>query len=184
MSILGIEKAPVFSTDRSPLKQRASFEFRHYGFVIPAGTAELFDVVPTQLSENEAFLFFFPREDIAKNEWSLFNLHVFLKYQGSLEEFAHSRGESVRSIALSPASPFGIAGLGYSRTIKMADLFKGAEPVITFIGGESDRVVRDSHYYFMHHHAHCYTGVLHLPGKEARYDTLREALFRGVRFVR
>jgi len=183
MPISGIDKAPVFSTDRSPLKQRTTFDFRDYGFEIPAVTAELFDIVPTQLSDNEAFLFFLSREDIANGEWSLFNLHVFLKYQGSLEDFAHSRGESVRTVALSPASPFGIAGLGYSRTIKMGDLFKGAESVITFIGGEFDRVVRDSHFYFMHQHRHCYTGLLHVPGKETRYDTLRDALFRGVRFV-
>jgi hypothetical protein len=184
MTISRTDKAPVFSTDRSPLKQRASFDFRDYGFEILGGTAELFDIVPTQVSDNEAFLFFFLREDITNGEWSLFNLHVFLKYQGSLKDFAHSRGESVRAIALSPANPFGIAGLGYSRTIKMADLFKGAESVITFLGGEADRVVRDSHFYFMHQHRHCYTGLLHMPGKETRYDTFREVLFRGVRFLR
>jgi hypothetical protein len=183
MTISGIDKAPVFSTDRSPLKQRTTFNFRDYGFEIPAGIAELFDIVPTQLSDSEAFLFFFPREDIANGDWSLFNLHVFLKYQGGLEEFARSRGESVRAVALSPASPFGVAGLGYSRTIKMADLFKGGEPVISFIGGEPDCVVRDSHFYFMCQHRHCYTGLLHLPGKESRYDALRTTLFRGVRFV-
>jgi hypothetical protein len=183
MTISRIDEAPVFSSDRSPLKQRVSFDFRDYGFEIPAGTAELFEIVPTQLSDNEAFLFFFPREDIANGEWSLFNLHVFLKYQGDLEDFAHSRGDSVRNIALSHERPFGITGLGYSRTIQMADLFKGAEQVIRFIGGEPDLEVQDSHFYFMHQHRHCYTGMLHIPGKETRYNSLREALFRGVRFV-
>ena len=184
MFISGIDKAPVFSTDRSPLKQRTSFDFRDYGFEISAGTAELFDIVPTQLSDNEAFLFFFSREDIANGEWSVLNLHVFLKHQGSLEEFAHSRGESVRTVVLVPATAFCIAGLGYSRMIKMGDLFKGAETVTTFIGGEPDRVIRDSHLYFMHQHRHCYTGLLHLPGKETKYDVVREVLFRGVRFIR
>ncbi|WP_148287788.1 hypothetical protein [Rhodopseudomonas sp. B29] len=184
MQIPGISSAPVFSADRSALKSRTNIDFRDYGFEVAPGTAELFDIVPTQLSDSEAFLFFFPREDIASGEWSLFNLHVFLKYQGSLAEFAHSRGESVRAVELTPATPFGIAGLGYSRTIEMADLFKGGEPVIPFIGGEPGRVVRDSHLYFNHQFRHCYTGLLHLPGRETRYDALREALFRGVRFVR
>lgn len=181
--IPGIDEAPVFATDRSLLEARTSFNFRDYGFEISAGVAELFDAVPTQLNDEEAFLFFFAREDTAKGNWALFNLHVFGKYKGTLEEFARSRGESVRAVPLSPTIAFGKPGLGYSREIKMADLFKGGEPVIKFIGGEPERMVRDSHFYFMHQHRHCYTGVLHMPGETVRYDALREALFRGVHFV-
>ena len=182
-TVPGIDKAPVFASDRSILTARTNYNFRDYGFEIEAGLGELFDIVPTQLSDEEAFLFFFVREDVSNGSWALFNLHVFLKYKGTLEEFARSRGESVKSVPLSPAVAFGMPGLGYSREIKMADLFKGGEPVITFIGGEPDRVVRDSHFYFMHQHRHCYTGVLHLLGESMRYDTLREVLFRGVQFV-
>jgi len=182
-TVPGIDVAPVFASDRSLLTARTSYNFRDYGFEIAAGLAELFDIVPTQLSDEEAFLFFFVREDASNHHWALFNLHVFLKYKGTLEEFARSRGESVRTVPLSPATAFGKPGLGYSREIKMAALFKGGEPVITFVGGEPDRIVRDSHFYFMHQHRHCYTGVLHLTGESGRYDALREVLFRGVRFV-
>lgn len=182
-TIPGIDRAPVFATDRSLLTRRASYNFRDYGFEIAPGLSELFDIVPTQLSDEEAFLFFFSREDIANGHWALFNLHVFLKYKGTLDEFAHSRGESVKTIQLSPVTAFGTPGAGYTREINMRDLFKGGEPVIAFIGGDPDRPVRDSHYYFMHQHRHCYTGVLHLPGEEPRYDALRAVLFFGVRFV-
>lgn len=179
----GIDKAPVFSSDRSLLTRRISYNFRDYGFEIDAGLTELFDIVPTKLNEEEAFLFFFSRQDVMDGQWALFNLHVFLKYTGTLEEFAHSRGESVRAIALSSAIAFGKTALGYTREIKMGDLFKGGEPVIGFIGGEPDRVVRDSHFYFRHQHNHCYTGLLHLPGNERRYNKIREMLFSGVYFI-
>lgn len=181
--ILAIDKAPVFASDRSLLTRRIGYNFRDYGFEIAPGLGEVFDIVPTQLNEEEAFLFFFSREDVTNGHWALFNLHIFLKYKGTLDEFARSRGESVRTVALSPAIAFGKAGLGYTRQIKMDDLFKGGEPVISFIGGESDCIVRDSHFYFIHQHKHCYTGVLHLPGEDTRYDSLRETLFRGVHFV-
>lgn len=182
-AIPGIEKAPVYATDRSLLSKRTIFDFRDYGFEIGIGINEIFDVVPTQLSDQEGFLFFFLREDAANDHWALFNLHVFLKRTGSLEDFARSLGESVKTVALSPVTAFHKPALGYSRIIKMGDLFKGGEPVISFIGGDPDRLVRDSHYYFMHQHAHCYTGLIHMPNEEARYDTLRTVLFNGVKLI-
>ena len=146
------------------------------------GSVKSFEIIPTVLTDEECFLFFFSREDVRNGRWALSNLHVFLKRTGPIEAFAHSLGASVQNIALSPVTAFNIPALGYSRTISMGDLFKGAEPVITFISGEPDRVVRDSHYYFTHHHAHCYTGLLHMPGEEVKYDTLRGLLFERVRF--
>jgi hypothetical protein len=182
-TIRGIEKSPVFRSDRSLLKRRIAYNFCDYGFEIKTGLSEVFDIVPTRLDDEEAFIFFFSREDIHNGTWALFNLHVFLKYQGTLDEFAHSRGESVKKIALVPMIAFGMAAIGYNREIKMSELFKGGEPIISFIGGDPDRVVRDSHFYFMHHHRHCYTGVLHLPDNDVRYDFLRAELFRGIRFA-
>jgi hypothetical protein len=183
VTIPGIEKAPVFASDRSLLTRRTSYNFRDYGFEIAPGLGELFDIVPTQLNDEEAFLFFFSREDIGSGHWALFNLHVFLKYKGTLDEFAHSRGESVRTVQLSPVAAFCKPGMGYTREIEMRVLFKGGETVIGFIGGDPDRTVRDSHFYFTHQHRHCYTGVVHLPGEEPRYDALRAVLFNGVKFV-
>jgi hypothetical protein len=182
-SVPGIAKAPVYGSDRSLLARRVSYDFRDYGFEIAIGLNEIFEIVPTRLTDEEAFLFFFSREDVASDHWALFNLHVFLKRTGSLEDFAHSLGESVKTVALSPVTAFHKAALGYTRAITMGELFKGGEPVIAFIGGDPGRMVRDSHFYFMHHHAHCYTGVIHLPGEETRYDTLRSVLFDGVKFV-
>ncbi len=181
--VSGIAAAPVYASDRSGLAQRQLYDFRDYGFEITARTLERFEAVPTRMTEEECFLFFFSREDVAKGSWGLFNLHVFLKRTGSLEDFAHSLGASVRTIALSNVTAYGIAGLGYSRRISMGDLFQGGEAVIGFIGGEPGRMVRDSHFYFRHHYAHCYTGVIHLPGEEARYDALRASLFESVRFL-
>jgi len=181
--IPGIAAAPVYASDRSGLVSRQLYDFRDYGFEIPARLLERFEVVPARLTDEECFVFFFSREDVAQQRWALFNLHVFLKRSGPLEDFAHSLGESVRSIPLTSTTAFGIAGLGYSRRITMGELFKGGEPVIGFIGGEPSRVVRDSHYYFRHHHAHCYTGVLHLPDEEGQYDALRRWLFDTVRFL-
>ena len=96
--IPGIEKAPVYAADRSALTKRTIFDFRDYGFEIGVGVNEIFDIVPTQLSDQEGFVFFFSREDVAKDRWALFNLHVFLKRTGSLEDFARSLGESVKTI--------------------------------------------------------------------------------------
>ena len=179
----GIAQAPVYSSDRSILKKRACYDFRDYGFLLRPGISDLFDVVPTRATEEECFLFCFPRDDVASGRWSVFNLHVFLKRTGSLEDFAHGLGESVRQVPLAPVEVFKRNGLGYSRTITMGELFKGAEAVIAFLGAEPNRPVRDSHFYFRHRYAHCYTGVIHLPGEEARYDGLRSALFELVEFI-
>lgn len=181
--IAGISKAPVYGSDRSALGLRTIYNFRDYGFEIAPGAHDAFEVVPTRITEEECFLFFFSRDDILNGRWALFNLHVFLKRTGPLETFARSLGESVKTVPLSPVIAFGTLGLGYTRNILMADLFKGGEQVITFIGGEPDRLVRDSHYYFQHRHAHCYSGVIHPPGEEARYDALRGTLFEIVRLV-
>lgn len=178
-----ITKAPVYAYDRSPLAHRVCYNFRDYGFETAPGLADTFEVVPTRLTEEECFLFFFSRDDVAADRWALFNLHVFLKRTGSIQDFVHSMGESVATIRLSPTTAFHKPAVGYTRTITMRDLFKGGEAVIAFIGGEADRVVRDSHSYFGHRHCHCYTGVLHSPGEEARYDALRELLFDLVRFL-
>lgn len=179
----GISKAPAYSADRSPLLRRVTYNFRDYGFEISSSINDVFDVVPSRLTEEECFLFFFVRDDVASDRWALFNLHVFLKRVGPLEAFARSLGESVRTQALAPVIAFGMLGLGYSRTIAMSDLFKGGEAVITLIGGQPDWVARDSHFYFGHRHTHCYSGLLHPPGEEAKYDALRGTLFEGVRFI-
>ena len=65
----------------------------------------------------------------------------------------------------------------------MSDLFKGAEQVIGFIGGKPDLLVTDSHTYFTHRHNHYYSGLIHMPGDDQRYDTLRRYLFDTIVLV-
>jgi len=178
-----ITTAPAYGSDRRPLARRMTYEFADFGFTLRGDLAARFEIVPISVTEDEAFIFFFPREDISSNRYSLFNLHAFLKFSGSLEEFAHSRGQSVSTIALSPTSAFGPGALTYDRQILMRDLFRGADAVIDFIGGRPDLLVRDSHIYLGHRHNHYYSGMIHPPGEEARYDTLRGILFDAIAFI-
>ena len=178
-----ITASPVYRSDRRPLTDHVTYDFSDYGFVLPSILGDTFEIIPVKIDEEEAFLFFFPREDIAANRYSLFNLHAFLKYRGGLEDFAHSRGQSVATIDFAESRPFGRRALTYDRNIIMRDLFKGAEKVIDFIGGQPDFLVRDSHIYFEHHHNHYYMGMIHAQGDNARYDKLRAALLETVRLV-
>lgn len=174
---------PARQSDRTPLTERARFDFSDYGFVIDARLEEAFDIVPSRLDGEECFFFFFPLEDMGSGRFSLFNLHCFLKKTGSLDDFAHGLGPSMANISLDDREAFGLPARGYVRQITMANLFQGAPQVIDFIGGRPDMEVRDSHVYFMHRHCHWYTGMLHEPGDEARYDTLRERLMAGIKMV-
>ena len=178
-----ISAAPAYRTDRTLLAPRASYDFRDYGFEIKSALGGAFEIVPITVSDEEAFLFFFAREDIAAGRYSLFNLHCFLKFIGTVEEFAHTRGASVATIKLVDTTAFGVPALKYDREIMMRDLFKGAESVIDFIGGQPDFLVRDSHTYCGHRHAHFYSGMIHPPGEASRYDTLRRMLFNSIALV-
>ena len=178
-----LPQAPIFSSDASFLSNRILYDFRDYGFELRSSLDNIFKIIPTVVSDQECFIFFFPNEDISNNRWSLLNVHVFLKRIGSIEDFAHSLGESVRQVILKPEIAFGNPAQGYSRTIAIGDLFKGNESVIAFLGADPKSIARDSHYYFLHHHNHCYTGLIHLVGDEFRYDELRSILFKGVRFI-
>jgi hypothetical protein len=178
-----ITAAPAYSSSRQQLAQRAYYDLSDYGFVIAGELGDVFEIVPINVDDEQAFFFFFAREDIVQQRYSLFNLHAFLKYSGSVEDFAHSRGESVATIALSPTKAFGTTALTYDRKILMRDLFKGAPQVIDFIGGRPDLLVRDSHTYLTHRHNHYYSGMIHIPGDEARYDALRTLLFGSIELV-
>lgn len=178
-----VQTSPAYGADRTPLRQRMRYDFSDYGFTIDGNLSSTFEIVPIRADDQEAFMFFFPREDIANGVYSLLNLHIYLKRTGSIEDFAHSLGPSVATIPLSATRAFGLPAVGYSRVITMRALFEGAPQIIDFIGGHPDMTVRDSHVYFMHRHNHCYTGIMHRPGDEARYDALRELLFAGVRFA-
>lgn len=174
---------PALANDRLPLTERIRYDFSDYGFVVSGKLSEVFEIVPVQVTEEEAFLFFYPKDDLESGSFSLFNLHVFLKYRGSIEEFAHSRGASVSSIPLDATEAFGLPALTYQRDISMEALFEGAPQVIDFIGGSADLVVRDSHTYFLHRHSHFYTGMLHELPESEKYEMLRRQLFAGVRLV-
>lgn len=182
MSWASIAEAPAFKQDRGPLASRTTLDFIGYGFEVMSSVNGTFEVVPSRLDADEMFLFFFAREDVVAGRWALFNLHMFPKRHEALEPFARSLGESVKTVALASTTAFGKPAIGYARNIAMRDLFKGGEPVIGFIGGEPDRVVADSHLYFKARDACCYTGMLHPPGEDARYQALREKLFKGIRF--
>jgi len=78
---------------------------------------------------------------------------------------------------------FAAPALRYDRKILMSDLFQGAEQVIALIGGRPDLLVRDSHTYLTHRHNHYYSGMIHLPGDDQRYDGLRTMLSDSIRLV-
>jgi hypothetical protein len=145
--------------------------------------AEVFDAIPINVSDDAAFLFFYPKDDLAIGKFSLLNFHSFLKFSGTVTEFAHSRGASVKDIPLQDTTFNGIAAKIYYRTIAMKALFEGAEQVIDLIGGKPDMVVRDSHLYFCYRHRHFYSGMIHEPGDDERYNTLRSRLFSGISMV-
>jgi len=176
-------RIPALERDRQPLIRRGLYDFSDYGFSVSISLAGPFEVVPMEVSEEAAFLFLYPRKDLETGRFSLFNFHIFLKYIGSLEEFAHSRGASVKNIALEDTRVLGVPAKIYRRTISMAALFEGVPQVIDLIGGRPDLVVVDSHVYFEHRHAHAYSGMLHEPGNDQAYEQLRTTLFAGIRLV-
>lgn len=170
-------------SDRSPLKSRSRFDFADYGFNVDATLSDDFEIVPTVVSDEEAFLFFFPKCDLGSERYSLYNLHSFLKRTGSIEEFAHSLGASVSTIALDDTVVLATPAKIYRRIIAMKDLFQGAPQVIDFIGGSPELVVVDSHCYFRHRHNHYYSGMIHSLGNDESYDSLRQRLFGGIQLV-
>jgi hypothetical protein len=176
-------KIPALERDRSPLQGRLQFDFSDYGFIASQSLEEDFEIVPVQVNDEEAFLFFYPRRDLGSPRYSLYNFHCFLKRSATLEDFAHSLGPSVRAIALSDTTAFGSPAKIYRRTIAMKDLFEGAPQVIDLIGGSPELVVVDSHCYFLHRHNHYYSGMLHEPGSDESYDDLRRTLFDGIHLV-
>lgn len=178
-----IRNIPALGYDRKPLLERAKYDFSDYGFTIDVTLSQVFEAIPMEVSDQEAFLFFYPKDDLAIGKFSLFNFHCFLKYIGSIEDFAHSRGASVQTIGLDDSTFNGVPAKIYHRTISMKDLFQGASQVIDLIGGRPDMVVADSHLYFMHRHAHFYSGMIHEPGDADRYDALRTLLFSGISLI-
>jgi hypothetical protein len=178
-----ITDAPAFKSDRQPLYSRTVYDLSDYGYVIPGSLNDKFDIVPITLDEEQAFFFLFPKQDIDAKRYSLFNFHAFLKYSGTVESFARSRGKSVETVSLSSTEMFGVPALRYARQILMKDLFEGAEQVITFIGGQPDLMVQDSHTYFTHRHNFYYSGMIHLPGDDSAYDDLRASLSTNIKLV-
>ena len=89
-------KVPALEFDRQILVKRTRNDFSDYGFMVDASLAETFEVSIAHVNDEEAFLFFYPKEDLRSGSFSLYNLHAFLKRTGSLEDFAHSLGQSVR----------------------------------------------------------------------------------------
>lgn len=174
---------PALDKDRAALQERLRYDFSDYGFVVSASLAKDFEIVPVSVTDEEAFLFFYPKRDLNSSRYSLYNFHCFLKKTVPLEDFAHSLGPSVRTIGLSDTTILGLPAKIYRRTIAMKALFEGAPQVIDFIGGSPDLIVVDSHCYFRHRHNHYYSGMLHSPGEDESYDELREQLFAGIRLV-
>ncbi len=176
----GKRNIPALAYDRKPLFERGQYIFTDYGFTVDNSLGNVFEIIPIEVSDEAAFLFFYPKDDLASGRFSLFNFHVFLKYIGSVEAFAHTRGSSVQTIALQDTTFDGIPAKIYYRTIAMKDLFAGALQVIDLIGGSPDMIVNDSHLYFTHRHDHGYSGMIHEPGDESRYEQLRTLLFSGI----
>jgi hypothetical protein len=178
-----LRNSPARRADRRALIARGAFDLRDYGFAVSQEAERLFEVVPARMDDEEAFLFFFPRDDLDSGRYALFNFHAFLKRTGTVTSFARSLGASVRRIPLRKTSLLGVDGLTYSRRILMRDLFDGAPQVIEFIGGSPDLEVRDSHTYFSHRHNHYYTGLLHADRRSAYYDRLRRQLLSTISLV-
>jgi len=179
----GLRKIPALDRGRTPLQERLQYDFSDYGFIVSASLAKSFEIVPVDVNDEEAFLFFYPKRDLNSPRYSLYNFHCFLKLTGTLEDFAHSLGTSVRTIALSDTTVLGSPAKIYRRTITMKDLFEGAPQVIDFIGGSPEMVIVDSHCYFFHRHNHYYSGMLHTPGADGSYDDLRQQLFAGIHLI-
>jgi hypothetical protein len=179
----GSRNIPALERDRGPLQERLQYDFSDYGFMVSASLAKDFEIVPVEANDEEAFLFFYPKRDLNSPRYSLYNFHCFLKRTGTVEDFAHSLGPSVRTIALTDTRVLGSPAKIYRRTITMQDLFEGAPQVIDFIGGSPDMVVVDSHCYFLHRHNHYYSGMLHSPGSDESYDDLRQQLFSGIHLI-
>ena len=176
-------EAPALATDRAALTLRTIYDYSDYGFIVSASVTEVLEVVPIRADDQEAFLFFYYKPDLAARRFCLFNLHCFLKRTESLDDFAHSLGTSMRAVALADTRLFGLPARTYTRPIRMRDLFDGAPQIIDFIGGAPDLLVRDSHTYFRHRHGHFYTGMLHEPGDDAKYDAIRRTLLGAIRLV-
>ena len=87
------------------------------------------------------------------------------------------------TIVLSDTQCVGVPARYYRRRIAMKDLFQGAPQVIDFIGGSPELVVTDTHTYFMHRHAHYYSGLIYESDDDNRYLALRQLLFDGIRTV-
>src|SRR4051812_23357756 len=171
---------PALDRDCSLLQKRLQYDFSDYGFILSASLANDFEIIPVNVNDEEAFLFFYPKRDLNSLRFSLYNFHCFLKKTGPLEDFAHSLGASVQTIGLTDTTVLGVPAKIYHRTITMKDLFEGAPQVIDFIGGSPEMVVVDSHCYFFHRHNHYYSGMLHSPGENEDYDNLRQQLFAGI----
>jgi hypothetical protein len=182
-TIASQRRIPALDRDRAPLLNRGIYDFSDYGFHMNASLSAVFEIVPIETSDQEAFLFFYPKDQLRDGTFSLFNLHAFLKRTGSLEDFAHSLGPSVRNIALENTTALGVPAKIYHRTIAMKELFEGAPQVIDFIGGRPELLVVDSHLYFQHRHNHYYSGMIHEPGNDDAYDTLRRTLLTGIRLI-
>jgi hypothetical protein len=174
---------PALKNDRRPLSDRSRFDFTDYGFVVRNSLSDTFEIVPITVDDSEAFLFFYPKVDLGSSRFSLLNLHCSLKYVGSVDDFAHSRGASVANVELSETQCMGTHARYYRRQIAMKDLFQGAPQVIDFIGGAPDLIVVDMHTYFMHRHAHFYSGLIHEPYNDNNYLELRQHLFDGISLV-
>lgn len=176
--------AAARNLDTALLEARALYDFGDYGFEIDGRLAEPFDIRPARADDEEAFLFFWPRSLAPESGFALFNFHCFLKKTGPIEQFARSLGPSMADAALRPWPVLGKESIGYSRRIRMGELFVAAPQVIDFIGGDPDLEVADSHLYFSHRHAHFYTGMLFSADVDAgRMDGLRAELLAGIRLV-
>lgn len=182
-SIPTSRKIPALDRDRGPLQDRLQYDFSDYGFIVSTLLAKDFEIVPVDVNEDEVFLFFYPKCDLHSDRYSLYNMHAFLKRTGSLTDFAHSLGPSVKMIVLDDTTVLGLPAKIYRRSISMRDLFEGAPQVIDFIGGSPDLVVVDSHCYFRHRHNHYYSGMIHTPGEDQIYDSLRLKLFAGIQLI-
>ncbi len=175
--------APAHKLPVDKLERRLYYDFSDYHFKLSDKLSRNFYIVPSQIEKDEAFLFFFPIKDLQSQIFSLFNFHCFAHQHVSLEKFARNLGDSVRYQPLEVTNIFGQEGLAYRRNIPLKKLFKGAEHLISFIGGDPNMLVRDSHNYFKYRDNYYYSGMLHLPGNNDEYKNLRAELFEGIQLI-
>ncbi len=57
-------RAPALDQDRGPLQIRSIYDYADYGFTVRGSLNERFEIIPIRTDDAEAFVFFYPKDDL------------------------------------------------------------------------------------------------------------------------